>query len=148
MVIDKIDSLLNDAEINYLADLFLSHYGFDRSSTGYRYFRNAVILASHGLMKTSAAYPLLARCADVDVETFLAVLSDAVRSLPAPVYEIFNTVYSPSPDAPMLSRITMKKSRDLGYTISFLGTAFLYLILSNYPKYDFVSLLPDSASNT
>ena len=145
MVIDKIDSLLNDSEINFLADLFLAHYGFDRGSLGYRYFRNAVILASRGLMKTSEAYPLLARCADTDVQTFLAVLTDAVRALPSPIHQVFNTVYSPSPDAPTVSRITMKNTRDVGYIISFLGTAFLYLVLTDYPKYDFISLIPSGA---
>ncbi len=141
MVIDKIDSLLNDAEINYLADLFLAHYGFDRGSLGYRYFRNAVVFASHGLMPMSEAYPLLARCADADVETFLAVITDAVRALPSPVHDVFNTVFAPAPDAPKASHITMRNSRDIGYIISFLGTAFLYVILSDYPKYGFISLV-------
>lgn len=141
MVIDKADALLNDAEINYLADLFLVHYGFDRSSLGYRYFRNAVILASHGVMSVAEAYPLLAACADTDVGTYVGVMSAAVAELPKPVASVFNAVFAPN-DAPFerCEHIVMRERTDLGYIISFLGAAFMYLILSNYPKYEYVAV--------
>lgn len=49
---DKIDALINNAEINALADLFLSRYGFDLGSAQYRQFRNAIVLFSYGTSLT------------------------------------------------------------------------------------------------
>lgn len=131
---DRIDPFLNDAEINYLADLFLSCFPFDRGSRGYRYFKNAVVLSSRGLYSYSDMLPRLAACAGVDVAEYSAELTSAISALPAPPHELFNSYYSDDLTSGRdVVRMPMSDTPDR--IVSFLGTAFLYILVSYYPKY-------------
>lgn len=133
MVIDKLDELLNDSEINYLCDLFLANLGFDRTSKHYRYFRNAVIISSHGFMKPADIYTALAECANIERADFMKHLRSALAALPVPIHEAYNAAYvSDGGRAPVM------RSGNIDSTIVFLGTVFMYAIVSNYPKYELI----------
>lgn len=141
MKIDRIDTLLNDQEINYLADLFLARYGLSRGTRRYRYFKNAVILFSHDFLSHDEAYRLLAECADMELSQFKDELRSAVSQLDTPIYETFNRTFNPPPlpyEKPHKD-ISMSASDDPDYILTFLGITFLYLIVSNYPKYEYIS---------
>ncbi len=62
------DKLLNDAEINFLADLFLAHLGADKSTRDYRLLRNAVVLYSHGAWTIDKTYALVGNCAELTAD--------------------------------------------------------------------------------
>ncbi|MCH5161911.1 MAG: hypothetical protein J1G38_00280 [Clostridiales bacterium] len=136
MIIDKIDKLLNDAEINYLCDLFLANLGFDRVSPHYRHFRNAVILASRGFLRPAEMYTLLAECAGIDRAEYVKHLKSALATLPVPVHDAYNSAYASESglDTPIM------REGDLDSAVLFLGTVFMYIIVSNYPKYGLVTL--------
>ncbi len=131
MTINKIDALLNDAEINYICDLFLFNLGFDRTSSDYRHFRNAVILASHGILKPSDMFTRLAECADIDRSDYMKKLNSVLTNLPVPVYEAYNAVYATFDDR----RYPVMSKSDINGTVVFLGTVFMYIVVSYYPKY-------------
>ena len=135
MVISKIDPLINDGEINYLADLFLACFRFERSTFGYRCFKNAVVLFSRGL-PLGEMYERLAECAGTDRVTFMRELKCAVDSLDEPMADTFNRTYAQADEL----CITMRPDNTVNYVIPFLGTAFLYLIIRNYNKYEYVRL--------
>lgn len=138
MTVSCIDKLLNDQEINYLADLFLARYGLFRGSKRYRYFKNAVILLSHDIFDRDEAYCMLARCENITAEQLKSELAAAVSQMPIPISEVFNKVYNPPPVAYQKphKNITMTEN-DVDGVLTFLGIAFLYVITSNYPKYEF-----------
>ncbi|MCM1367503.1 MAG: hypothetical protein NC184_01650 [Roseburia sp.] len=145
MTITSIEQLLNDQEINYLADLFLARFGLSRCSRRYRYFKNAVILFSHDFIDRDEAYNRLARCADMTPDAFKKELDAAISQMPAPVSEIFNRTFDP-PSVPYQKphkNITMTES-DTDDALIFLGIAFLYIISTNYPKYEAVRYLKDN----
>ena len=134
MTIDKIDKLLNDAEINYVCDLFLANLGFTRVSPHYRHFRNAVILASHGFLRPAEMYTQLAECADLDRADYIKHLKSALAELPVPVHEAYNNAYSTESGR----NTPVMPVGNLDTTILFLGTVFLYIVVSYYPKYSLV----------
>lgn len=140
MTIPKVDPLLNDQEINYLADLFLSCFKLDRSTVGYRHLRNAVILFSHGAWLPHEIFGFISQTADTDKANIRAELKATLDSLEAPAYEMFNAAYAPPPVQceETVRRIEMEDDLDLDRTLCFLGTVFLYLIMTNYPKYEYV----------
>lgn len=142
MTIPRVDTLLNDQEINYLADLFLSCFDLDRSTRGYRYFKNAVILFSRGAWLPHEIYDYVAQTADTTRYDVRAVLKAALDGMSAPAYELFNAAYAPPPVQceETVRRIEMGEHLDLDRTLSFLGSVFLYLIMTNYPKYSYVVL--------
>lgn len=130
---DRIDALLNDAELNLLADLFLARFGFDVASAQYRQFRNAVVMFSYGTSLTvDEILRLIADCDGISHGALVRGLEAALRKLPRPVCEAYNARYAPP--AANDRRIRMKLRLDLKYTISFLGTVFLYLTNVNYKR--------------
>lgn len=146
MIVKNADILLNDQEINLLADVFLSRYGFDKSSTAYRFIKNAVILFSHGVWTKEQVYALVAKSADVDGDRVTAEIQRAVSSLKKPMHETYNAVYAPPP-IEYEKRGDNIKMRDYGKAddaLEFLGTAFLYLILTNYNKYEYIDYRPET----
>ncbi|MCH5351069.1 MAG: hypothetical protein J1F39_03770 [Clostridiales bacterium] len=145
MTITKADILLNDQEINLLADLFLARYGFDRASLSYRLIRNTVILISHGAWDIQEVHELVARCADIEIERAIAEIQSAVKSLKTPMHETYNTYYAPPPIEYELrgESIKMPEFGKVDDTLQFLGTAFLYLILTNYNKYEYIDYQPE-----
>lgn len=135
-----VDQLLNDAEINYLADLFLAHLRADKATRGYRLLRNAVILYSHGAWQIDRVYSLIAACADISELEAKSEIARTINGLETPPHEAFNRVYAP-PDIPYDNRpikITMPEELDPNQTIEFLGVVFSYLIVTNYPKYEYL----------
>lgn len=135
MIIDKIDPLLNDAEINYLCDLFLYNLGFDRTASDYRHFRNAVILASRGFLNPSDIFTRLAQCASIPREKLMDKLDATLRSLPVPVHDAYNAVY-----VVFDGRYPVMTKTDITGTVVFLGTVFMYLVDDDYPKFGRVIL--------
>ncbi len=131
MTIDKLDPLLNDAEINYLCDLFLYNLGFDCAAPCYRHFRNAVIVASHGILKPAEMFTRLADCAVIPREEYMHSLDVALNALPVPVYDAYNAVYTTFDDR----RYPIMQKTDINGTVVFLGTVFMYFVTSYYPKY-------------
>ena len=80
---EKIDVLINDVELNMLADLFLARYGFDTSSAQYRQLRNAIVAFSHGTSLTVAdILYLIADCDGVSFNSLVSGLENALRKLP------------------------------------------------------------------
>lgn len=140
MTIGRIDALLNDAEINYLCDLFLSNLGFDRTSPDYRHFRNAVILASHGILKPAEMFTCLAECAAIARDDYMKKLDSALDKLPVPIYDAYNAVYMTFDDR----RYPVMRKTDVNGTVVFLGTVFMYIVVSYYPKYGRVILRNDA----
>lgn len=134
MIIEKLDPLLNDSEINYLCDLFLSNLGFDRTSKHYRYFRNAVIVASRGFIKPADIYTRLADCAGIERAEFMKHLRSALAALPVPIHEAYNSAYVVDGEA----RSPVMQPGNIDNTIVFLGTVFMYIVVSNYPKYELI----------
>ncbi len=144
MKLDRIDPLVNDSEINYLADLFLTCFEFDRSTQKYRLFRNAVVVAAYGTVSFGEALPLLAKCACVDEQYYCEQLRSLVSESERPLYSMFNETYSPSiPYAPHTAGVTMAESNDVEYIVSFLGATFMYLLLTNYDKLGRVSIVAE-----
>lgn len=142
----KIDSLLNNQEANYLADLFLARYEI-KSAKRYRYFKNAVLAFSRGKWDADEIFHMLAKAADMPTEQMQTELRAAIKDLPEPVYKTFNRyyandraeVYSDRPDDP--PHIRMGTSKTLNYIFGFLGYAFLTIIISNYPIYNAVKTI-------
>lgn len=145
MTITKVDTLLNDQEINLLADLFLARYGFDKTALPYRLIRNAVILISHGAWTEQEVYELIAKCADIETEQAISLICKAVRALKTPMHETYNAYYAPPPIEYELrgESIKMPEFGKVGDMLNFLGTTFLYLILTNYNKYEYIDYQPE-----
>ena len=145
MIITKADILLNDQEINMLADLFLGRYGFDKQSVSYRLIRNAVILFSHGAWNRDEVFTLVAEAADLSVEAVTDEITRAVSALKMPMHETYNTWYAPPPIKCEVrgENIKMPPFGKIDDALEFLGTAFLYLILTNYDKYEFIDYRPE-----
>lgn len=130
---EKIDVLINDVELNMLADLFLARYGFDTSSAQYRQLRNAIVAFSHGTSLTVADILYhIADCDGVSYNSLVSGLENALRKLPRHVFQTYNDVYAPpSSDG---RRVRMKPRGDLKYIIAFLGTVFMYLTDVNHKR--------------
>lgn len=134
MIIETLDPLVNDAEINFLCDLFLANLGFDRTSKHYRHFRNAVVVSSHGFIKPAEIYTRLAECARIDRAEYMKHLRSALSSLPVPVHEAYNAAYVVGGE----KRSPVMREGNIDNTITFLGTVFMYIVVSNYPKYELI----------
>lgn len=135
------DALLNDAEINYLADLFLAHLDADKSTRDYRLLRNAVILYSHGAWTIDKVYDIVGAAAELSASETKSSISRLLDGRKEPAYKTFNRTYAP-PDIPHDTRrlkITMSDRADTDYVVSFLGYTFLYLVITNYNKYEYVN---------
>ncbi len=136
------DKLLNDAEINFLADLFLAHLGADKSTRDYRLLRNAVILYSHGAWTIGKTYELVGSCAELSANETRKRIKRLLDGLAAPAHETFNRAYAP-PAAPYEThtlKIAMSDKADVDYVVSFFGYAFLYLVVTNYNKYEYLNI--------
>lgn len=144
MTITSADVLLNDQEINMLADLFLGRYGFDKCALSYRLLRNAVILFSHGAWRADEVYSLVADTADIPPEQVKSELERAISTLKTPMHETYNTYYAPPPISGEVrgANVRMPEFGRLDDKLGFLGTVFMYLILTNYNKYEYVDYRP------
>lgn len=134
----KIDSLLNNQEANYLADLFLARYEI-KSAKRYRYFKNAVLAFSRGKWDADEIFHMLAKAADMPTEQMQAELRATIKDLPEPVYKTFNRYYAKENDDP--PHIRMGTGKTINYIFGFLGYAFLTIIISNYPIYNAVKTI-------
>ncbi len=147
MIIDKADALLNDQEINLLADLFLARYGFDKTSLRYRLIRNAVILCSHGAWRIDEVYALVAAAADIPTEQAATEIRRTFSTIKPPS-ETFNMYYAPPPIEGELrgANITMPSFGRGDDIVEFLGTVFMYLILTNYNNYEYIDYKPQKTA--
>ena len=127
---------MNDAEINYLADLYLACFKLDRSERAYRRFKNAVILTSDGSVTFRDACRAIGEVEQKSENAVSSAIIRALKNLPAPAHEIFNATYSPSNDDGGVQSLIMPPYKDAADIVMFLGTAFLYLRLVNYNKFD------------
>lgn len=130
----KIDSLLNDQEANYLADLFLARYEI-KSAKRYRYFKNAVLAFSRGKWDPDDIFDMLAKTANVTTDRLQQELHATIAELPEPVHETFNRYYAPNTALP---HVRMSDKKTLNYIFGFLGYTFLTIIVYNYPIYNSV----------
>ncbi len=126
---DRNCAALNDAEINLLADMFLSCFELDHSTRGYRRLRNAVILISRGINGANNAYGILA---DIE-QTSSKIVADDIRNtlngLPYPPEQMFNDGYGVSrASTPTLKMPHYDKPDDI---VLFLGALFLYITASD-----------------
>lgn len=144
MTVTSADVLLNDQEVNLLADLFLGRFGFDKRTLSYRLLRNSVILLSHGAWKADEAYSLVAAAADVTPEQVKSELDRAISSLKAPLHETFNAYYAPPPISGEVrgANVRMPEFGRTDDKLGFLGTVFMYLVLTNYNKYEYIDYRP------
>ncbi len=140
MTIKRIDPLINDQEINLLADLFLSDYGFDTSSREYRRIKNAVILLSHGVWKPKEVYSLIAECEGVSKTVVSRSISKTIYGLQDPIDVTFNEKYGSPEDG---INVTMSDDPSIGYILGFLGSVFLYIVLSHYNNYEYIKYEPE-----
>lgn len=144
MIVTKADILLNDQEINLLADLFLARYGFDGGSTSYRLIKNSIILISHGAWGIDEVYELVAQAADMSTETVTSEIHRAIGKLKTPMHRTYNEHYAP----PLIEyelrgeNINMPEFGKLDDMLVFLGTTFMYLVLTNYNKYEYIDYQP------
>ena len=81
---------MNDAEINYLADLYLACFKLDRSERAYRRFKNAVILTSDGSVTFRDACRAIGEVEQKSENAVSSAIIRALKNLPAPADEIFN----------------------------------------------------------
>lgn len=126
---------MNDAEINYLADMYLACFKLDRSERAYRRFKNAVILTSDGSVTFRDACRAIGEIEQKSENAVSSAIIRALKNLPAPADEIFNATYSRSA-ADCVQSLIMPPYKDAADIVMFLGTAFLYLRLVNYNKFD------------
>lgn len=127
---EEISKLLNDSEINVLADLYLACFGLDRGSLSYRRLRNALLLVPHsanGLTEVCKMLSLVEETTAADIE---ADLIGTIRKLNPPPDVTFNAHYT----LEYKIGIRMPEKLKPSDVIMFLGTAFLYLINTNYSK--------------
>ncbi len=135
VIAGSVDSLLNDRETEFLADVFLFDFGFERDCVGYRYLRDCIILHSYGLFSPYALYKLAAKSERVSLERFLDAIMQTLDGIKRPLHEVFDEVYAP-PLLPFESergRVVMREL-DFDGTLSFLGVVFAYLLETNYPS--------------
>lgn len=127
---------MNDAEINYLADLYLACFKLDRSERAYRRFKNAVILTSDGSVTFRDACRAIGEIEQKSENAVSSAIIRALKNLPAPADEIFNATYSQNNADGGVQSLNMPPYKDADDIVMFLGTAFLYLRLVNYNKFD------------
>lgn len=127
---DAYCAALNDAEINLLADMFLSCFELDRTTPGYRRLRNAVILVSRGVNGAENAYNIIADIEKVDAKYIAADVRDTINGLPRPAEQIFDDGYGVSQAKTLTLKMPHYEKPD--DVVLFLGTLFLYIISSDY----------------
>ncbi|MDE6401025.1 MAG: hypothetical protein K2L54_00255 [Clostridiales bacterium] len=136
---EKAAELLNDAEINYLADIYLACYGLNRSDRSYRRFKNAVVLVSSGVTDYGKVCRAIAELEQKSEKAVADGIGKTVNSLPRPAYKIFNETYSQprshASDNQTIQTLTMPPYEKPADVVLFLGTAFLYIRLINYNKF-------------
>ncbi len=141
MIVRQIEQLLNDQEVNYIADLYLSCFGFDMSSKRYRLFRNAVILFSHDAFKPKQIYEFLGELVGKSAAYAENELQSAIYSLDHPIYETFNDCYGKTEGNQRRPR--MEKRFDASYVLGFLGVTLMYIILTDYNRlYEYIDYKP------
>lgn len=123
--------LLNDAEINYLADLYLARFYLDRRDRDYRRLRNAVILTSKGLYDFNDICSAIAETEQKTSRTVADGIKRAIGKMPRPAHILFNEAFAQS-EVMSATALTMPPHKDPADVVSFLGTAFLYIRLVNY----------------
>ena len=127
---DAYCAALNDAEINLLADMFLSCFELDRTTPGYRRLRNAVILVSRGVNGATNAYKIIADIEHTDKTRVATDVRKTLCALPRPAEQMFDDGYGVT----QAKALTLKMPHydDPDDVVLFLGTLFLYIISSNY----------------
>ncbi|MCH5166111.1 MAG: hypothetical protein J1G01_06890 [Clostridiales bacterium] len=130
---EKVCSLTNDAEVNYLADLFLACLGLDKASRPYRMLRNAVIIATHCTDGMSEVYSALSLISDEPPTRVAAVVRKIFIDGGEALREKFNRSYGNVQDGEIA--LTLPSFANPDDTVMFLSTVFAYLIAVNYSKH-------------
>lgn len=136
---NSVEQLLNDAEVNYLCDLFLAHLGADRSKRAYRYLRNTVILCGHGDYDALDAVYAAAECARKPFPEVFTEMMTLILDLPSPPHVTWNATYA-STYVPLESGYLFTEMSDSSMPerlLGFLGVMFMYALTNYYDKYTF-----------
>ena len=132
-----ITRLINDVEINFLADLFLARYGFDTTAKCYRRFKNTLIILSHDFADTETELKAVAGLDGMTASALISDLENTVAALPRPMHETFNKYYGAKIHDSDDAHITMPDNLSVMESIKFLAAVFLTIIICNYPKYEY-----------
>lgn len=132
----NVTQLLNDVEINLLADIYLARYGFDVTTKAYRRFKNTLIIFSHDFADIAVELSEVAALDGMTAEELTAELKSTVAALPRPLHETFNKYYGTKIFDRDVAHVTMPDNLSVIDGISFLAGVFLTIILHNYNKYD------------
>ncbi len=128
-----ISEFLNDVETNYIADLFLSCCGFDRTSKDHRLVRNAVLIFPH----CDGEHSMLTRLSEVTEipsDEIARRLTDAVSTVD--VVRSFNDSFNGNSEfIDQRKNVTMPELKSTASILSFLGATLAYIIKTNYPSY-------------
>ena len=133
---DNITRLLNDVEINLLADIYLARYGFDVATKQYRHFKNTMIIFSYGFADAEIGLNEAARLDGMTAGALTAELEETVAALPRPLYETFNKYYGLKLFSNDDAHITRPDDLSVIDSISFLAGVFLTVLLHNYRKFE------------
>ena len=125
---DDVSSLLNDAAINKLADIYLSFLNMQLSDIGYRRLKNAVILSALKYDDMQYVYAELEKIDTCTAEQIAGSIETAINGIPEPVEDMFNKTYCNSSEVGFMPR---HKTTD--NIVAFLGKTFLYILGTNYP---------------
>ena len=131
-----ISKLLNDREIDFLADLFLARYGFETTGKSYRRVKNAMIALSHDFADVETELAEVARTDGITVSALVNDIERTISALPRPMHEVFNAHYSAT-DPTSATHVTMPENLSALDSLKFLAAVFLTIVTINYSKYEY-----------
>lgn len=124
---NDLSYLLNNPEVDRLADLYLAFLNLDRNSLSYRRLKNAVILS----LKLDNMQVVYAELGKIDACTAAEIAQDiatTVNSLPKPIEQMFNETYCAEAEMGF-----MPHHKTVDNMVAFLGKTLLYILETNYP---------------
>ena len=127
MTAEELCKKLNNAEINLLADLFLDFLGIDRSTSGYRRLRNAVIAAPSFSGGMPALYVALGELENADPELIESDVENTLKNIN--VSQLFNSAYGT--EGKLFVEMPHMNAED---SVLFLATVFEYIRYTNYNR--------------
>lgn len=133
MTAQEISEFLNNAELNLIADLFLSCCGFGRTAVDYRLIRNAVLLFPH-CSDEQELYSMLSDITEIAPNEISTRIATAVAAVEKPVHLSFNERFAHS-DYDFGERrksVEMPALKTAAEILSFLGATLTYIVSVNY----------------
>ena len=127
----EISTLLNDGEINKIADLFLAACGFNTAAQGYRLVRNTVLLLPY--CEDGEVYYMLSALVEQDPEVVCERVENAVRAI-GDIRKNFNARFKDD----LFSFDNARKSLEMPETetiteqLAYLSAVLSYIIRTNY----------------